>query len=188
MSRRSILLLVGLYFLAALLLSIFRVASNPFFSGWSAATFGQIVGGALLLLVLAGLPALLIWVFFRLRPSHALWPMLSWAIIGIALAFFTEVGVRLERDVQVSMLAKNLALSDAKLNCIDSQHASRFRGEVGITDREISVYCGCVSEATVASATPDDLTFISVNGKAPQPLQERAAEFGRPCSRLLGKK
>ena len=38
MSRRSISLLVGLYFLAALALSVFRVASNPFFSGWSAVT------------------------------------------------------------------------------------------------------------------------------------------------------
>lgn len=188
MSRRSILLSVGLYFLAALALSIFRVVSNPFFSGWSAVTLGQIIGGALLLLILAGLPALLTWVFFRFRASHAQWPMLAWAILGIVLAFFTEVGVRLERDVQVSMLAKNLAVSDAKLGCIDSQRSSKFRSEIGITDREISVYCGCVSEVTAASATPDDLTYIAVNGKAPQQLQERAAELGRPCSRLLGKK
>jgi hypothetical protein len=187
MSRRSISLLVGLYFLAALALSVFRVASNPFFSGWSAVTLAQIIGGALLLLVAAGLPALLTWLFFRFRTSHAQWPMLAWAIIGIALAFFTEVGVRLERDVQVSMLAKNLALSDARLSCIDGQRASKYRGEIGITDREISVYCGCVSEVTAASATPDDLTYIAANGKAPQPLQERAAELGRPCNRLLGR-
>src|SRR5713226_9534150 len=108
MSRRSISLLVGLYFLVALALSIFRVVSNPFFSGLSAVTLGQVIGDAVLLLIVAGLPALLTWVFFRFKASHALWPMLSWAIIGIALAFFTEVGVRLERDVQVSMLAKNL--------------------------------------------------------------------------------
>ena len=77
MSRRSISLLVGLYFLAALALSVFRVASNPFFSGWSAVTLGQIIGGALLLLAVAGLPALLTWVFFRFRTSHAQWPMLA---------------------------------------------------------------------------------------------------------------
>ena len=188
MSRRSIALLVGLYFVVALALSTFRVVSNPFFAGLSAAAVGQMVAGALLLLILAGLPALLIWVFFRFRHNHALWPMLSWAIIGIALALFTEVGVRLERDVQVSMLAKNLAVSDTKLSCIDSQHASRFRGEIGITDREISIFCGCVSEATAASATPDDLTYIATNGKAPQPMQERAVELGRPCNRLVGKK
>lgn len=188
MSRRSIALLVGMYFVMALALSTFRVVSNPFFAGLSAAAVGQMVGGALLLVVLAGLPALLIWVFFRFRYNRAFWPMLSWAIIGIALALFTEVGVRVERDVQVSMLVKNLALSDTKLSCIDSQHASRFRGEIGITDREISIFCGCVSEATAASATPDDLTYIATNGKAPQPMQERAVELGRPCNRLVGKK
>jgi hypothetical protein len=188
MSHRSISLLVGLYFLAALAFSIFRVVSNPFFSGLSTVTFGQIIGGALLLLIAAGLPALLVWVFYRFKPSFALLPMLSWAFIGIALAFLTEVGVRLERDAQVSTLTKNLVLSDTKLSCLDGQHASKFRGEIGITDREISVYCGCVSEATAASATPDDLTYIAINGKTPQPLKERATQLGRPCSRLLGGK
>jgi hypothetical protein len=88
--------------------------------------------------------------------------------------------VRLERDVQISMLARNLTLSDAKLSCLDSQHASKFRSEIGITDREISVYCGCVSEATAASMTADELTYIATNGKAPQPLQDRAAQLGTP--------
>ena len=114
--------------------------------------------------------------------------MLSWAFIGIALALLIEVGVRLERDVQISILAKNLAVSDAKLSCLDSQHSNKFRREVGITDRELSVYCGCVSEATAASVTSDELTYIALNGKTSPPLQERAGQLGRPCSRLLERK
>ena len=104
---------------------------------------------------------------------------------GIALAYFFEIGVRLECNVQISMLARNLALADAKLSCLDSQHANKFRSELGITEREVSVYCGCVSEATTASVTTDELTYIATNGKAPQPLHERAAELGRPCRNLL---
>ena len=176
---------MGLYLLAALACSIFRVVSSPFFSTLNAAAVVQVIDGALLLLIGAGLPALLLWAFYRFKPRNATWPMLFWAFIGIAVAFFTEVGVRLERDVQVSILAKNLALSDAKLSCLDGQHANKFRSEVGITDREISAYCNCVSEATASSITPDDVTFIATNGKAPQPLQERAVQLGRPCSRLL---
>jgi hypothetical protein len=111
--------------------------------------------------------------------------MLSWAFVGIATALFVEVGARLERDVQVSTLARNLALSDSKLSCLDIQRASRFKAEFGITDREISVYCGCVSEATAAAVTSDELTYIVMSGKAPQPSLERAVQLGRPCDHLL---
>ena len=108
---------------------------------------------------------------------------------GIVLAYFFEIGVRLERDVQISMLARNLTLSDAKLSCLDSQHASKFRSEIEITEHEVSVYCGCVSEATAASITTDELTYIATNGKAPQPRQERAVQLGQTCRRLMmGKK
>jgi hypothetical protein len=64
------------------------------------------------------------------------------------------------------MLARNLAWSDAKFSCLDNQHASKFRSELGISEREISVYCGCVSEPTAASATTDELTYIVTNGGA----------------------
>jgi hypothetical protein len=49
-----------------------------------------------------------------------MWPMLLWAFVGIALAYFIETGVRLERDVQISMLARNLALS--RLRRIRREH------------------------------------------------------------------
>jgi hypothetical protein len=32
--------------------------------------------------------------------------MLAWAFIGIALAYSFEIGVRLQREVQISMLAR----------------------------------------------------------------------------------
>jgi hypothetical protein len=185
MSRRSISLLAGLYFLAALAFGVFRVLSNPFYAGISATSAGQAIAGALLLLALAGLPALLVWAFYRFNPRYALWPILSWALLGIAFAFLIGVGTRLERDVQVSTLAKNLALSDAKLSCLDTQHASKFRSEVGITDREISIYCGCISEAIAAAVTPDELTYIVTSGKTPERSQEQAVQLGRPCSHLL---
>jgi hypothetical protein len=188
MSRKAILLSVGLYFLAAVAFSFFRVVSNPFLSGLNAAAVGNAVGGALLLYGGAGLLPVLGWALYRFKTRYAMWPMLSWAFIGIALAYFIEIGVRLERDVQISILARNLALSDAKLSCLDSQHASKFKSVVGITEREVSVYCGCVSEATAASVTADELTYIAMNGKAPQPLQERAALLARPCGRLFGVK
>jgi hypothetical protein len=139
MSRRTILLLAGLYFAAAVAFSIFHVATNPFLSDLSSAAIGKSVGGALLLFGGSGLLPVLGWSLYRFRPLYAMWPMLSWALLGIVLAYFFEIGVRLERDVQISILARNLTLSDAKLSCLDSQHASKFRGEIGITDHEVSV-------------------------------------------------
>ena len=188
MSQKTILLLLGLYFLAAAAFSVFHVATNPFLPGLNAAAVSKAVGGALLLFGGAGLLPVAGWALYRFKSRYAMWPMLSWAFMGIALAYFFEIGVRLERDVQISLLARNLALSDAKLSCLDSQHASKFKSEVGITEREVSVYCACVSEATAASVTTDELTYIATNGKAPQPLQERAAQLGRPCRRLFGAK
>jgi hypothetical protein len=162
--------------------------TNPFLPGPNTAAVTKALGGALLLYAGAGLLPVLGWALYRFKPLYAMWSMLSWAFIGIALAYFFEIGMRLERDVQISILARNLAQSDAKLSCLDSQHASKFKSEVGITDREVSVYCGCVSEATAASVTTDELTYIATNGKAPQPLQERAAQLGRPCRSLFGGK
>jgi hypothetical protein len=185
MSRRSIGILLGIYFLSALALTLFRTFSNPFFSRLDAPTLGEAIGGAVLLFLGAGLLPLLRWAQHRFTPQFA-WPTLvSWAFVGIATAFFVEVGSRLERDVQVSMLSKNLVLSDSKLSCLDSEHASKFRTEVGITEREISLYCGCVSEALAASTTSDELTDIATNGQVPQAVQERAAEMGRPCKTLI---
>jgi hypothetical protein len=185
MSGRSIGILLGIYFLSALALSLFRVFSNPFFSRLDAPTVGEAIGGAVLLFLGAGLLPLLRWALHRFRRQFA-WPTLvSWAFVGIATAFFVEVGSRLERDVQVSMLSKNLVLSDSKLSCLDSEHASKFRTEVGITEREISLYCGCVSEALAASTTSDELTSIATNGQVPLVVQERAAEMGRPCKTLI---
>jgi hypothetical protein len=188
MSRRTILLLVGCYFLTAFAFSVFRILSDPFFSQVSAISAGQAFGGALALFTAAGFPALLAWAFYRFSPRYALWPMLSWAFLGITIAFFLEVGARLERDVQVSTLARNLALSDLKLSCLDTQHASKFRNEFGITDAEILVYCGCISEVTAAAVTPDELSYIATSGRTPQPSPERAIQLGRPCSHLLKEK
>ena len=185
MSRKAILLLACLYFLAAVAFGVFHVAADPFLSGPNAAAVSKVAGGALLLFGGAGLLPLLGWALYRFNFRYAMWPMLSWALIGIALAYFFEIGVRLERNVQISMLARNLALADSKLSCLDSQHANKFRSELGITEREVSVYCGCVSEATAAAVTADELTYIATNGKAPPPLHERAGELGRPCRNLF---
>jgi hypothetical protein len=155
--------------------------SNPFFYRVDAPTLGKSIGGALLLFVGAGLLPVLGWAAYRFRPQYAWRTLASWAFIGIALAYFFEVGARLERDVQVTLLSKNLVLSGSKLGCLDSQHASKFRGEIGITEREISLYCGCVSEALAASTTSDELIYIATNGQVPPALQERAADMGRPC-------
>jgi hypothetical protein len=188
MSRKTILLLAGSYFLAASAFSVFHVLTNPFLPDLNAPAAGKAVGGAVLLYGGAGLLPLLGWALYRFKPQYATWPMLSWGVIGIALAYSFEIGVRLEREVQISMLARNLAQSDAKLTCLDSQHASKFKSELGISEREISVYCGCVSEATAASVTTDELTYIVTNGKVSQPLQERAAQLGQPCRNLFSEK
>lgn len=188
MSRKTVLLLATLYFLAALAFSVFHALTNPFLSDLNVPASGKAVAGAVLLYGGAGLLPLIGWGLYRFKSQYAIWPMLSWAFIGIALAYSFEIGVRLQREVQISMLARNLARSDAKLSCLDSQHASRFRSELGISEREISVYCGCVSEATAASATTDELTYIVTNGMAPQPLQERVAQLGQPCRSLLSEK
>jgi hypothetical protein len=187
MSRKSIGILLGIYFLLALAFALFRVFSNPFFARLDLPTLVEAIGGALLLFLGAGLLPLLGWALYRFRPKYAWRMLVSWAFIGIATAYFFEVGARLERDVQVTILSKNLILSGSKLSCLDSEHANKFRTQVGITEREIFLYCGCVSEALAASITSDELTYIATNGQTPQAVQERAAEMGRPCRTLIGR-
>jgi hypothetical protein len=187
MSRKTLFLLAGFYLAASFAFGIFRVVSSPFFAGLTASSLGKSIGGSLLLFGAAGCLPILAWSFQRFDLRYALWPMLSWAFIGIALAYFLEIGIRVERDVQVSTLARNLAQSDAKLSCLDSQRAGKFNGQIGITDREISIYCGCISEIAASTMTTDELTFIATVGTLPPPLHERAAQLGRSCGRLFGR-
>ena len=187
MSRKTTFLLAVCYLAAAFAFGVFRVVSSPFFAGLTVTSLGKSIGGSLLLFAAAGLLPILAWSFQRFDMRYALWPMLSWAFIGIALAYFLEIGVRVERDVQVSTLARNLAQSDAKLSCLDSQRANKFNSQIGITDREISVYCGCISEIAASTITPDELTYIATVGTMPPPLHERVAQLGRPCGRLFGR-
>src|ERR1700724_345424 len=107
MSRKSVLFLVGLYFLTAVAFSIFYVVTNPFFAGLTAPTVTKIIGGALLLFGGVGLCQFLGWALYRFDLRYAMWPMLSWAFIGIMLAYFFEMGMKLERDVQIAVLTKN---------------------------------------------------------------------------------
>jgi hypothetical protein len=187
MSRKTTFWLAVCYLAAAFAFGVFRVVSSPFFAGLTVTSLGKSVGGSLLLFAGAGLLPILAWSFQRFNTRYALWPMLSWAFIGIALAYFLEIGVRVERDVQVSTLARNLAQSDAKLSCLDSQRANKFNSQIGITDREISIYCGCISEIAASTITPDELTYIATVGTMPPPLHERVAQLGRPCGRLFGR-
>src|SRR5271154_434477 len=159
MSRKSIGILLAIYFLCASAFTLFRVFSNPFFARLDLPTLAEAIGGTLLLFLGAGLIPLLGWTLYRFKPQYAWWTLASWAFIGIALAYVTEIAARLERDIQITMLSRNLVLSGSKLSCLNSEHASKFRTEVGITEREISLYCGCVSEALAASSTPDELTY-----------------------------
>src|SRR6202795_4112195 len=106
MSRKTVLLLAVLYFLAGFAFSVFHVLTNPFLSGLNAPAAGKAVAGAVLLYGGTGLLPLIGWGLYRFKPQYAMWPILSWAFIGIALAYTFEIGMRLERDVQISMLAR----------------------------------------------------------------------------------
>src|SRR5579863_9938491 len=71
MSQKSIGILVGLYFLAALAFALFRAFSNPFFARLDGSTFGEAIGAALLLFFGTGLLPLLRWALDRFRPQYA---------------------------------------------------------------------------------------------------------------------
>jgi hypothetical protein len=70
-SRKSIGILLGIYFLSALAFTLFRVFSNPFFVRLDAPTLGEAIGGALLLFVGAGLLPVLGWALYRLSITVA---------------------------------------------------------------------------------------------------------------------
>ena len=98
MSRKTMFLLAVFYLAAACAFGIFRVVSSPFFAGLTVTNLGKSIGGSLLLFAAAGLLPILAWSFQRFDMRFALWQMLSWPFIGIALAYFLEIGVRVELD------------------------------------------------------------------------------------------
>jgi hypothetical protein len=106
MSRKTVSLLATLYFLAAMAFSVFHGLTNPFLPDLNVPAAGKAAGGAVLLFGGVGLLPLLGWALYRFKSQYAIWPMLSWAFIGIALAYSFEIGVRLQREVRISMLAR----------------------------------------------------------------------------------
>jgi hypothetical protein len=70
----------------------------------------------------------------------------------------------------------------AKSSCIDSQRKSALNREVGVTDRQIYVYCNCLAEVIVKTITVEEVRYIARNGGQPDSLQRRTAQAAPKCT------
>jgi hypothetical protein len=190
MSRLWIVLLSFIYLAAALAFGAYEVAQNPLWNP-NTRTAGEMVGAGLFVYVASAIVPVIAWGVARFR-QHAARPVfLAWLFIGVALAYFSDAGKRIDRTANLARAHGNSALSrgeredfekSVKLGCQQTQRADPLTAKVGINEAKITVYCECISTGLAEALSLEELRYAVSNGKPPASLLDKRTVMSQFCS------
>lgn len=194
MSRKAVALVILLYFVAALAFGTFLELKKPFASfNLSDPVFvGRAIGSAGAVFILSGIIPLIVWAFGRFRAQKAGGPFVLWAILGVVMATLSSVGFNFDLQQKINTELNKFEITgkdrdafirDAKIGCVDTQRQSILNRQIGITDRQIDVYCTCFASGLVNLVTREELRYLVVNNKQAPSLEEKAARYAPTCRR-----
>lgn len=101
MSKTSISITLVVYLVAASVVAGFETQMvHPGYGGGD--LVGNAVGGGLTIFVVGGVLPLIVWAFMRFRADRAAIPLVLWAILSCAMAGFSYLGNKVDRDHKLS--------------------------------------------------------------------------------------
>jgi len=189
-ARKTVLLIVGLFFLAALILAIFLEMRKPF-ATWSNLAYAHAVGAALGLWLLSGLLPIAVWAFRRFRANNAGGPLYAWFVLLVGLGGLYAFGQHYELEQKIEQYGRT-ALTDkhrqgfivgARNGCIKTQRQDPLTRQAGITDAQISSYCECYANALADQLTPDEVVYYAKFGKPSATTQRKIEDLLPTCIR-----
>jgi len=190
-SRKSVIILATVYFLAALTFGVVAEVTQPFSSlDWKDPAFlGSVFGLVAYLYVGSAIIPLIVWAFGRFRAQRAVIPFVIWAVLGIALMTLIQIGRYDSQQVELARLATiGLKGSDredfvrgAKSSCI-AKLEQNWPNRAGNDGRQqFEKFCGCYSEAMANSMTPTDLGSAMATGTVPAGVQGKSEQAVVSC-------
>jgi hypothetical protein len=190
MPRLWIGLLSFMYLAAALAFGAYEVIQNPFWN-LNTRTMGEIVGAGLFLYAASGTVPMIAWGLARFGQRAAGPAFLAWLLIGVAFAYFSDAGKRIDRITNLAKVSSNSALSrweredfekSVKLGCQQTQRADPLTAKIGISEAKITVYCECISTGLAEAISLEELRYAVSNGKPPASLLDKRTVMSQFCS------
>jgi hypothetical protein len=194
MSRKSIWLLVCLYFVAATIFSAFEfIEGHPFWT-FDGAFVGTVIGGGLFFFAGGGILPMLGWAITRFRASQAAAPLVFWLLIGCGLAYVSDYGSRFDRNAKLQKFTANEALTgkdrddmvrSTKQTCVQNQTANPLTPKLGIPANKITAYCDCFAEGMASAISMDEIKVLISTGKMSPSLIDKNTTLGNFCSQQV---
>src|SRR4051794_14028528 len=112
------------------------------------------------------------------------------ASIGVALAYFSDAGKRIDRTASTAKPSSNSAFSgkdrkdfeqSVNLGCEQTQRADPLTAKIGISEAKITVYCECISAGLAEAISLEELRYAASNGNPPASLREKRTIMGQFC-------
>jgi hypothetical protein len=149
MSRKAVAFTLIAYFVAALAFAAFEEVRSPTLAV-PAYTLGAFVGRAIGIFVPSGIIPVVIWAFLKFRAERAAGPLVLWAVLGFAFAYFENYGERANEAREIENIA-NLTMSEKQRAdylqsgaraCAKTQGAILVSRQL-LTEQQLGPYCQC---------------------------------------------
>ncbi|MGH8302127.1 MAG: hypothetical protein ACRET5_11740 [Steroidobacteraceae bacterium] len=193
MSRSIIWLLIGAYFVAAMIFGAFEFIEGHPFSKIDAGAIGWMISAGLVFFVGGGILPVIGWAFAGFRASHAAVPLIFWLLISSGLAYLSDYGSSYERNSKLQRLGsgnegltgkdRDDMVRSVKLTCIQNQTANPLTPKLGISAEKIAAYCDCMAEGMASAVSIDEIKVLISTGKAPTSVTDKATVLGNFCSK-----
>jgi hypothetical protein len=179
-----------MYLAAALAFGAYEVALNP---SWklNTRTVGEMVGAGLFFYAASAIVPMIAWGFARFGQPAARPVFLAWLFIGVAFAYFSDAGKRIDRTANLANVLGNSAFSrveredfekSVKLGCQQTQRADPLTAKIGISEAKITVYCECITAGLAEAISLEELRYAVSNGKPPASLLDKRTVMSQFCS------
>ena len=200
MSKKALAGFLGLYLLVAFAFAFLIEYSDPLaFIGVDqplvrivARTFGKGVS----LFAMASIIPGIIWLVSAFRPrekraGYHYAALILWTLLGIVFAYSQYVAETYDREkqIQAELGKKQLApdqrqemRKSAEAGCIKVQRQAEFNRQMGVTDRQISIYCDCYAAYLARVIEIEELRYYATNGRMPESLTRKIPGAYQACS------
>jgi hypothetical protein len=170
MSRKAVAFTLIAYFVAALAFAAFEEVRSPTLAV-PAYTLGAFVGRAIGIFVPSGIIPVVIWAFLKFRAERAAGPLVLWAVLGFAFAYFENYGERANEAREIENIA-NLTMSEKQRAdylqsgaraCAKTQGAILVSRQL-LTEQQLGPYCQCFVDTVLVAMTREERRLLAETG------------------------
>jgi hypothetical protein len=130
--------------------------------------------------------------FERRRSFVARWAAAPIYLLGwFAVWFWVIPALQFDREQEIKSEFSRSEFSpnqrddfarNFKLGCVETQQQSEFNRQMGVTDRQIAVYCDCSATHAARVVEIDELKYFALNRRMPETFTRKIAAASQTCN------